>query len=219
MPPSAAGNLKPARRQPLGQAVADSLRDAIYSGQLQAGARIGQAAVARAMGVSQTTVREAFAVLEHEGLVDREMNQGVVVRVLSPGDIEEIVSLRANLEAMAVRRLIRQANPEHLKALQQNVRQMRATAGAVPVADLDLDFHELLLRLAGHKRLLACWQTLRSQVKLLMVTRNLRIPDSPRRTVDNHKELIRLIEAGDVDGAVAHLEQANAVYLLHAAQP
>lgn len=208
--------LKPAKRQPLGHTVAESLRDAIYSGRVRSGQRIGQAIVARELGVSQTTVREALTILEHEGLVDREANQGAVVRQLSRADIEEVVSLRANLETMAVRRVIRQANPEHLEMLRQNIRTMQTAAGAGQVADLDLDFHELLIGLAGHKRLLACWQSLRTQIKLLMVSHNLRDPRSPHGTVKNHKELLELITARDEDGAVAHLERANVVYLVQA---
>jgi DNA-binding GntR family transcriptional regulator len=214
---TSSGALEPAKRRSLGATVAESLRDAIYSARFRAGQRIGQAIVARELGVSQTTVREALTTLEHEGLVDREANQGAIVRRLSRADIEEVTTLRANLEAMAVRLLIRQANPEHLELLRHNVRTMRATAGVAQVADLDLDFHELLLRLAGHKRLLACWQTLRTQIKLLMTTHNLRDPRSPRSTVENHKQLLALLAAGDEEGAVAHLERANAVYLMQAA--
>jgi len=207
---------KPASRQPLGRAVADSLRDAIYAGQLRPGQRIGQAIVAGQLGVSQTTVREALSSLEYEGLVEREVNQGAVVRQLSREDIEEIVTLRTNLEAMALRRLIGQANPEHLSALRQNIRDMRSAAGAGGLADLDLDFHELLLRLAGHGRLLACWQSLRTQIKLLMVTYNLRDPRSLKSTLKNHEELLRLVEARDAEGAVAHLERGNLVHLTQA---
>jgi len=211
----AANALRPTKRLPLGQAVAGSLRDAIYTGRFPPGQRIGQAIVARELGVSQTTVREALTTLEHEGLVDREANQGAAVRQLSRADIEEIVTLRANLETMAVRRLIQQANPEHLEILQQNIRAMQTTAGPVPVADLDLDFHELLLRLAGHKRLLSCWQSLRTQIKLLMVTYNLRNPRSPRTTIEDHKRLLQLIKARDEEGAAAHLQRGNLVYFMH----
>jgi DNA-binding GntR family transcriptional regulator len=216
MPTADAQSLRPAKRQSLGQTVADSLRDAVYTGRLQSGQRIGQVQVARELGVSQTTVREALTILEHEGLVDREANQGAVVRQLSRADIEEIVTLRSNLEAMAVRRLIAQANPEHVEALQQNIRTMQTTRGADQLAELDLDFHELLLRLTGHSRLLACWQSLRTQIKLLMVTHNLLNPRSARTTVENHKELLQLIKAGNADAAAEHLERGNLVYFMQA---
>lgn len=218
MSTAAVADLRPAKRQSLGQTVATSLREAIYSGRLAPGQRIGQVQVARELGVSQTTVREALTILEHEGLAVREANQGAVVCHLSRTDIEEIVTLRANLEAMAVRRLIAQANPEHVELLRQNIRTMQSVRDAAELAELDLDFHELMLRLAGHHRLLACWQTLRTQIKLLMVSHNRRDPRSPRGTVESHKELLRLIEAGDAEAAAANLAAGNRVYFPNPAE-
>jgi DNA-binding GntR family transcriptional regulator len=207
--------LKPAKRQPLGHAVADSLREAIYSGRFRPGQRIGQVSVAQELGVSQTTVRDALAALERDGLVERAVNQGAVVTELSRDDIEEITSLRIDLESMAARRLIQQANPAHLESLEENIRTMTGTAAPEDVADLDLQFHELLVRLAGHKRLLWCWQTLRTQIKLLMVTHNLRNPRSAKNTVENHKELLEILRSGDADAAVAHIKQANVAHLVN----
>jgi DNA-binding GntR family transcriptional regulator len=209
--------LKPAKRQPLGHAVADSLREAIYSGRFRPGQRIGQVSVAQELGVSQTTVRDALAALERDGLVERAVNQGAVVTQLSREDIEEITSLRVELESMAARRLIQQANPAHLAALEDNIRNMKAVAAPEDVADLDLQFHELLIRLAGHKRLLSCWLMLRTQIKLLMVTHNLRNPRSPEDTVQNHKELLGILRSGDAEAAVAHVKQANVAHLVNAA--
>jgi DNA-binding GntR family transcriptional regulator len=208
--------LKPAKRQPLGHAVADSLREAIYSGRFRPGQRIGQVSVAQELGVSQTTVRDALAALERDGLVERAVNQGAVVTELSRDDIEEITSLRIDLESMAARRLIQQANPAHLDSLEENIRTMKGTAAPEDVADLDLQFHELLVRLAGHKRLLSCWQTLRTQIKLLMVSHNLRNPRSAKDTVENHKELLEILRAGDADASVAHIKQANVAHLVNA---
>jgi DNA-binding GntR family transcriptional regulator len=209
--------LKPAKRQPLGHAVADSLREAIYSGRFRPGQRIGQVSVAQELGVSQTTVRDALTALERDGLVERAVNQGAVVTQLSREDIEEITSLRVELESMAARRLIQQANAAHFSALEDNVRNMKAVAAPEDVADLDLQFHELLIRLAGHKRLLSCWLMLRTQIKLLMVTHNLRNPRSPEDTVQNHRELLEILRSGDAEAAVAHIKQANVAHLVDVA--
>jgi DNA-binding GntR family transcriptional regulator len=215
---SVASQLKPAKRRPLGQAVADSLRDAIYIGRFHPGQRVGQATVAQELGVSQTTVRDALATLEREGLVERQANQGAAVTQLSEDDVEEIINLRIALETIAVRRLIRQKDPAHLEALADNIRAMTAASGPEHVADRDLGFHELLVRLASHKRVLAYWQTLRTQIKLLMVTHNLRDERFLEKTVENHQELLEILRAGDEEAAVAFLERGNVVHLQGATQ-
>jgi DNA-binding GntR family transcriptional regulator len=216
MPVAAAVRLKPAKKLSLGHTVAQSLREAIYTGRFRPGQRIAQAVIAQELSVSQTTVRDAFATLEREGLVKRSANQGAIVTHLSPSDVEEIVSLRTTLEAMAVRRVIQNATAEQLEKLEENIREMTHTWGPGQVAELDLRFHELLVRLANHERLLSCWHTLFSQLKLLLVHHNLREPRSLHKTIENHRELMALIKARDEQRAIAHLEQSGNVYRLEA---
>ncbi len=216
MPAGTAVRLKPAKKLSLGQTVAHSLRDAIYNEQFRPGERIAQAVIAQELGVSQTTVRDAFATLEREGLVKRSANQGAIVTHLSRTDIEEIVSLRTTLEAMAIRRVIRDATAEQLEKLEENIREMTHSWAPGQVAELDLRFHELLVRFANHERLLSCWHTLFSQLKLLLVHHNLREPRSLQKTIENHRELMALIKARDERRAIAHLEQSSNVYRLQA---
>ncbi|HEV3260688.1 MAG TPA: GntR family transcriptional regulator [Gemmataceae bacterium] len=214
MPITSAARLKAPKRRPLGQTIAESLRDAIYTGRFRPGQRVAQAVIARELGVSQTTVRDALATLEREGLVQRTANQGALVTSLSRNDVEEIISLRTALEAMAIRQVIRDATPEQLEQLDENIQAMTGSWGAGQVAELDLQFHELLVGFANHARLLSCWHTLLSQLKLLLVHHNLRDPRSLQKTVQNHRELLRLIKARDECRAVAHLERSGAVYRL-----
>src|SRR5262249_50439693 len=146
MPAASPARLQPAKKLSLGQTVAHSLREAIYSGRFRPGERIPQAVIAQELGVSQTTIRDAFATLEREGLVKRSANQGAIVTELSRNDIEEIVTLRTTLEAMAVRRVIQKATAEQLQQLEENIQEMTHTWGPGQVAELDLRFHELLVR-------------------------------------------------------------------------
>jgi DNA-binding GntR family transcriptional regulator len=210
----AAAPLRPAKRQSLGQAVAEVLRNAIFSGRFPPGAKIAQALIAQEMEVSQTTVRDAFATLENEGILKRNANQGAVVSRLSREDVKEIVSLRTTLEVMAIRQVIRHATPEQLEQLEENIREMKASWSAGEVAELDLQFHELLVRFSNHKRLLSCWQTLLGQLRLMMVSHNLRDRRSLARTVRNHMQLLNFIKARDECAAIAHVEQSGDVYRL-----
>src|SRR5262249_44803976 len=112
---------------------------------------------------------------------------------------------------------IRNATPEQLKQLEDSVREMAHGRGAGEGAELDLRFHELLVRFAGHERLLACWQTLYSQLKLLVAHHNLRDPQLFAGAIANHRRLIALIKARDESGAVAHVEESGKVYCLETA--
>ena len=61
--------LTPPRRKSLGDDVADRLREAILHGELQAGQHLREEELAERLQVSRGPVRDAFVVLEREGLV------------------------------------------------------------------------------------------------------------------------------------------------------
>ncbi|HZW31114.1 MAG TPA: FCD domain-containing protein, partial [Isosphaeraceae bacterium] len=75
------------------------------------------------------------------------------------------------------------------------------------LATLDLEFHELLVRAADHRRLLNSWLGLRSQIRLLMVRRNLTDAGAPGPTVRGHKELLAAIRARNEGRAVQLVEK------------
>jgi GntR family transcriptional regulator len=67
-------------RQVLVHRVADALRDQIASGQLKAGTRLmSEVALARSLGISRPTLREAMRILVREGLVDIKHGVGAFV--------------------------------------------------------------------------------------------------------------------------------------------
>lgn len=85
-------------------AVTNRLRDEILGGQLEPGSRLRQAYIAETYGVSTTPVREAFAALEREGLIQSNAHRGVVVFEPSATDLREFYEIRIPLEALATER-------------------------------------------------------------------------------------------------------------------
>jgi DNA-binding GntR family transcriptional regulator len=206
MPDSVPLALMPAQRQTLGEQIAGSLREAIFGGLFRPGQRLPEAQIAGRLKVSRAPVREALASLEQEGLVRRSANRGTTVVDLTRRDVEELCSLRLPLEVLAVRLVIVRGDGEHLDRLEANVRETAGVCTPERLAALDLEFHETLVRAAGHARLLAAWLALRSQIHLLMIHRNRGDADSPRGTVQGHHELLEAIRARDEARAVALVE-------------
>src|ERR1700682_3249895 len=64
------------------ESVVEYLRAEIVRGVLPAGTSLQQEDVARLLGLSPTPVREAFVVLEAEGLLESRRHKGVVVAQL-----------------------------------------------------------------------------------------------------------------------------------------
>jgi DNA-binding GntR family transcriptional regulator len=206
MPEVAIFSLKPATRQTLADSITQSLRDAIFDGLFEPGQRLAEAQLASSLKVSRAPVREALACLEQEGLVSRSAGGATTVSELLHEDVEEICSLRLALEALAVRLAILEWNPTVRQELDANIQATEKIEDPQQLAQRDLEFHEIIVRAANHGRLLASWLNLRSQIRLIMVQRNLADGDSRRGTVQGHKELLEAIEARDPAKAVAVLQ-------------
>jgi DNA-binding GntR family transcriptional regulator len=206
MPKDVSLTLRPATRQTLGENVADSLREAIFGGLFKPGQQLAEAAIASTLKVSRAPVREALASLVQEGLLSRNSRRGTAVTNLSREDVEEICSLRLPLEILAVRQAIQDGTGEHWAQLAANVRDTDDARSPDQLATLDLQFHDTLMRAAGHRRLLNIWLGLRSQIRLLMMRRNLSDAESHRATVHCHKELLLALQARDLTRAIELVE-------------
>jgi DNA-binding GntR family transcriptional regulator len=207
MSEGAAFSLKPATRKTLGDSVAESIRQAIFGGHFKPGQRLAESQIASTLKVSRAPVRDAFASLEQEGLVSRATNGGTIVTHLSRKDVEEICTLRQPLELLALRRAAQNGTAELWSQLAGNIQATENLSDPQELAEIDLDFHEAIFRAAGHARLLSSWVNLRSQIRLIMVQRNLTDEAARGGTVQGHKELLKAIQARDEAGAVALLER------------
>jgi len=199
-------NSKPVSRQTLGDSVADSIRDAIFGGRVKPGQRLAEGRIATTFKVSRAPVRDALASLEREGLVSRAANGGTTVTHLAPKDVHEICTLRLYLELLAVKQAVQHGTEEHWARLADNIRRTEKVSSAKELAQLDLDFHETIVAVSGHARLLSSWLNLRSQVRLIMIQRNLSDEGSRRGTVHGHEELLKALQDRDEAAALACLE-------------
>lgn len=91
------------RGGPRSISVADRVRNAILAGELEAGERINEVHLSRALGVSRTPTRAALHALAAEGLVDYTHNRGFSVREFPLQAVLDAYEIRAALEGLAAR--------------------------------------------------------------------------------------------------------------------
>jgi DNA-binding GntR family transcriptional regulator len=137
-------------------AAAESLRAAIFEGRHSPGTALREIRIAKELGVSQATVREALQKLEREGLVARTPNIGTSVVRLSPKDIRERVELRADLEVQAALLAAKAMGPEEYRELEK---RLRALTQAVKEdryyesSQADFEFHRYVWQCSGNATL------------------------------------------------------------------
>lgn len=149
----------------LAETAATRLRAEIVSGELPAGSRLAEAAVAQRLGVSRVPVREALVLLEREGLVEFTPTGRACVKALSPRDFEELYVLRLALEPVAAR-LAAPVLKVDCRRLEENLAATRRARSLREVTTLDLEFHEIILEASGNRRLLTLWRSLRGELEL-----------------------------------------------------
>ena len=136
--------------------VAEWLRNEIVNGRLKLGLTLKQNHIAQRLGTSATPVREAFVVLESEGLVERRPNRGVVVADRHYGDIADLFEILSALEAVAMRRVGAAPSEETIEELARALADERA-ALAIPDAHAyrraSEAFHQAFVRGADSKAL------------------------------------------------------------------
>lgn len=184
--------------------VTDALRSAIILGDLEEGRLYSAPALAAALGVSATPVREAMMDLAGEGLVTTMKNKGFRITEMTGADLEEQTQVRQLLEGPAMRAIAGHLPEEDLPALRTLAEEIVEGARQ---GDLhaylrgDRVFHARLLEHTGNRRLVDLTTRLRGQTRL----RALRtLADSGRlvHSAQEHHDLLDHLVAGD--GEAAH---------------
>lgn len=187
----------------------EELRRAIFDGELESGTALREVALAASLGVSRPTVREALTVLVAEGLATREPHRGVSVACPEAGSVRDVCAARWVLEGAGVRRW-----PDATEAQRDLVRStlaaytsaVREGASYRLLNERHLAFHVSLVGLTGSPRVVAMADNLVVELRLALAQVD-RIRRNAHDQADTHSALLRLLEAGNIDGASAFLEQ------------
>ena len=174
----------------------ERLRFEIVSGALMPGMRLVQKDIADRLGLSVTPVREAFRILEAEGVLVNRPHRGVVVSRPDIDQIAEAYELRSLVEGWIVRRLASMAKKTYLPALKRTLTEGRAALrelDAHAFRTASIKFHDTLAEASGAR--------LANDVVRLLVSRSLPLIPYNRarmvRVLSEHQQIIRLLEERD----------------------
>lgn len=99
--------------------IADIIRDRILKGEYKIGEKIKENQIASELRVSRTPIREAFKLLENEGLIDYVPNRGCFAKGFTRRDIEDIYAVRKALEVLSVEWAVERITPQQIEELQE----------------------------------------------------------------------------------------------------
>ncbi|MDX6263231.1 MAG: hypothetical protein QOH84_4919 [Kribbellaceae bacterium] len=152
---------------------ADILRRSITEGALRPGAQLSEVELTEVLDVSRNTLREAFRLLTHEGLLVYKLHRGVFVPELDEQDVVDLYRLRRVLEVDVVRELANrpiELPEERLEPLEADVELAEAAAldgRWAAVGTANMRFHRHLIGLADSHRLDDITGRLLAELRLL----------------------------------------------------
>jgi GntR family transcriptional regulator, transcriptional repressor for pyruvate dehydrogenase complex len=227
---------RPIKSQRAFEEIADQIRMELSNRRLRPGDRLpAERALAEQFGVSRNTLREALRSLENSGLLrlQKGATGGAFVRE-STGDAiitglrdmfhlgaiqpEHLTEARVLIESIAVRAACERATPEDIEALKANIASAEQAArdkiNFYDHADIHLDFHRIIARATKNPVMVIVMEALidvmQHFIRAIGQKRNPWVIPSRRR-------FMKHFEAGEIDAAVAemeqHLERLNRHYL------
>jgi DNA-binding GntR family transcriptional regulator len=111
----------------IGRQVAGHLERDILSWKLEPATRLTEEEVGRLYGVSRSPVREAFWILERDGLLVRE-GRRIAVAPVSVQDLDEVYSCRVVLDGLAVEQAASNASAVQFEEMQALLGRMTVAA-------------------------------------------------------------------------------------------
>ena len=166
--------------------------------------RLTEVELAQRLGVSRVPLREAFRVLEAEGIVTIQPHKGVVISPLSTNEMLELFKAREMIEGAAAEHLAISRDPAAIFTLARMSTEMRA---AIDAEDLNgyyrlaASFHDTLIAASGNRILERFYSQIRFQLRRYQLAMS-GVPDSPLQSIGEHEALLACIRDGHVEEAV-----------------
>ncbi|WP_226576335.1 GntR family transcriptional regulator [Acuticoccus sediminis] len=198
--------------------VADRVEAGILRGDFSPGAPLRELTLAKRFEASRSTVREALRLLTDTGLVMVSPRHGAEVVAVSATVVHEVYTLRATLEAFAVRLAINagRMHGEHLEAIEAAYAALcEAAERTDPVAQIeaDMDFHLALCQPCGHGLLLHHLKQLQARTRLCILYTKIYRSDAESEAL-SHRPILAAVRAAEIDSA----ENALREHILGAGQ-
>jgi DNA-binding FadR family transcriptional regulator len=211
------------RREALYQTVQDRIKRYIIERGFRPGDPLpAEAELARALGVSRPSLREAMKALQILGVVETRhgagtfvgrfsfspMVDGLIFRIRSDlgrdlQTVHDLLEIRMTLENALVTRIAAAPTPEHLAELRGIVERMEIKAAqGEEFFEEDRLFHEALYRPLGNAllvRLIQAFWEIHTRVRSELPFD----PVPPSTTAADHRRIVAALEAGDSVAATA----------------
>lgn len=185
------------------KSLVEYLKGEIITGSLAPGQKLNEIQLSSRLDVSRPPLREAFRILEHDLLVVSIPRKGTYVTRLSTEDLQDVCQAREMIDCYAIDLL----EAKNIRDLPQVASALAKASGLSTPSDVDsqqmliyreafADYHIKLVESAGNSRMIHFYRAISSSLARYEYM-HLSIPDTARRSLEDHQQILNLIKTGD----------------------
>lgn len=181
--------------------IVDHIRNAIFSGKFIPGAKLKEKEISEWLGVSRMPVREAFRILEAQGLIEIEPNKGAKVSQISLQDLDEIYEARVLLEVYCLRKFVSLINDKDLSVMNAICDGMEAAIDQNdPLAyfDQSFNFHKYYISHCQNKVLESIFLRMENAIRCLQFNLDKK-PEFYRKSLKEHRQILKALQVKGAD--------------------
>lgn len=184
----------------------DIVKEDIISQTYKNNTVLNEKKISQELNVSKTPVREALKALEAEGWVEYVPYKGILVKQMSLDDLKDVFRVRKVLEIMVVESVVKKITPPLLEELHNSMKKQEALLDDnEPVVgkfiDYDLEFHGILLKVAGSHLLSDLIGQMRDKSKCFGMQAIFSSRSRYEETIAEHRAVYKAVAAKDLQAA------------------
>lgn len=183
---------------PIREQVADIVRVMILKGELKSDQAVSERYISQMLNVSTTPVKEAFRMLQSEGLIYSIPRKGSYISPMSKANMEQITFIRSALEGVAAYYAALNATADEIASMSAVLDEVgRLISAKQPdnrklISEGNVEFHRILRNASRNTYLLGLLANMRS-IDQSLRTVNLNLPEvAPEQ---DHAEHLAILDA------------------------
>jgi len=186
--------------------VLDTIRRRILNGEFKPGQKINESEIAIHMGISRSPVREAFRVLERDGLITTLPRKGSYITNISLNDLAELFEVRKILECYAMDCIKKRAkeSPDTIQSMIEEL-DRNLTKKYDPFSVIS-GFHYNLVELSKNSRLIELYKILAVSLRRYWLIYHSE-KGQKDISLEHHQEILNVLKKGDYSGTKTLLKK------------
>jgi DNA-binding GntR family transcriptional regulator len=184
------------------------IRNMIISGELKPGMKLPEIEMAKAMDISRSPIREAFRILESEGLVQIAPNKGVTVNTITEKDLNEIYDLRILLELYALKKAWKRNDNLVLLGMRNILKKMEEEIKKkdyVNYLKISHEMHEVFINNCGNERIIKLHRILKNNILAIHIFAFSYL-EHANDSIEEHKKIVDALKKNDIELAENNLK-------------